>query len=120
MKVVEDPFDRDADVDVEEHGAAMGATIECDKKCPHVVAREQDTNLGQGDANENVDILADQMVTHVCQLADVHHITRMSDRDRDLPKWHAARPMLDVELEPLDIVDHDDVRLVVSFTVWLE
>ncbi len=40
MKVVEDPFDRYADVDVKEHGAAMGAAIERDRERPNVVIRK--------------------------------------------------------------------------------
>ncbi len=86
MKVVEDPFDRYADAEVEEHGAAMGAAIERDREHPHVVIRKQDADLGQGDTNENMDILVDQMVTHADQLADAHHIMRVSDRGHNLPK----------------------------------
>ncbi len=117
MKVVEDPFDRNADADIEERGAAMGATIKRNRERPHVVVREQDADLGQSDADEHTDILADQMVTHTAQLSDAHHITRVSDYNHNLPKRHAARRMLDDELEPLDVLDHDDVRPVVSFAV---
>ncbi len=46
MKVVEDPFDRDADADIEEHSAAMGAAIKCNRERPHIIAREQDADLG--------------------------------------------------------------------------
>jgi hypothetical protein len=104
MKVVKDPFDRDADVDIEEHGAAMGATIKRDRERPHVIAREQDTDLGHSDANKHVDILASQMVSHTAQLFDVHHITRVSDCGRDLPKRHVARCVLDDELEPTFLI----------------
>ncbi len=120
MKVIEDPFDRDADADIEERGAMMGATIKRDREGPHVVAQEQDADLGQSDADEHMDILADQMVTHTAQLSDAHHITRVSDCDCDLSKRHAARHVLNDELEPLDVLDHDDVRPVVSFVVRLE
>jgi hypothetical protein len=44
----------------------------------------------------------------------------MFDRDCDLLKRHAARRVLDDELEPLDILDHDDIRPVVSFAVQFE
>jgi len=64
MKVVKDPFDREADAGIEECDAAMGATIKRDRERPHVVAREQDTDLGQSDADKHADILADHMVTH--------------------------------------------------------
>ena len=120
MKIVDDPFDIDADADVEERGAAMGASIKRDREHPHVVAREQDADLRQSDADEHTDILADQMVTHTAQLANAHHITRVSDRGRDLPKRHATRCVLHDELEPLDVLDHNDVRPVVSFDVRLE
>ncbi len=45
LKVVEDPFDKDADADIEERGAVMGAAIKRDRECPHVVARKQDADL---------------------------------------------------------------------------
>lgn len=32
VKVVDDPFDRDADVDVEERGVTMGASIKCNRE----------------------------------------------------------------------------------------
>ncbi len=120
MKVVEDPFDRDADANIEERGAAMGAAIKRDRKRPHVVAREQDADLGQSDADKHADILADHMVTHIAQLSDAHHITRVFDYGRDLPKRHASRRVLDDELEPLDVFYHNDVRPVVNFAVRLE
>ncbi|CAK9866625.1 unnamed protein product [Sphagnum jensenii] len=59
MKVVKDPFNRDADADIKERGAAMGVAIKRDRECPHVVAREQDADLGQSDVDEHADILAD-------------------------------------------------------------
>ncbi len=120
MKVVEDPFDRNANAYIEERGVAMDATIKRDKKRPHVVARKQDANLGQSNADEHADILVDQMVTHIAQLSNAHQITHVSDCGRDLSKRHAARRMLDDELEPLNVLDHDDVRLVVKFAVRLE
>jgi len=40
MKVVKDPFDRNADADIEKCGAAMGAAIKRNRKCPHIVTRE--------------------------------------------------------------------------------
>ncbi len=120
MKVVEDPFDRDADPDIEERGAVMGAAIKRDRERPHVVARKQDADLGQSNADEHADILANQMVTHTAQFCNAHHITRVSDYSRDLPKRHAARRVLNDELEPLDILDHDNVRPIVSFAVRLE
>ncbi len=120
MKVVEDPFDRDADVNIEERGAAMGVAIKRNIERPHIVAREQDADLGQSDADEHTDILADQMVTHTAQLSDAHHITRVFDCGRDLLKRHAARRMFDDELKPLDVLNHDDVRPVVSFAVRFE
>ncbi len=107
-------------MDIEERGAAMGATIKRDRECPHVVAQKQEADIGQSDADEHTDILADQMVTHTTQLFDAHHITRVSDCGCDLPKRHATRRVLDDELEPLDVLDHDDVRPVVNFTVLLE
>ncbi len=120
MKVVEDPFNRDADADIEERGAAMGAAIKRNRERPHIVARKQDANLGQSDTDKHTDILADQMVTHTAQLFDAHHITRVSDCGRNLPKRHAARRMFDDELEPLDVLNHDNVRPVVSFAVRFE
>ncbi|CAK9275952.1 unnamed protein product [Sphagnum jensenii] len=63
MKVIEDPFYRNADADIEECDAAMGAAIKHNKKCPHVVAQKQGADLGQSDTDEHADILADQMVT---------------------------------------------------------
>jgi len=60
------------------------------------------------------------MVTHTAQLFDAHHITRVFDCGRDLPKRHAARRMLDDELEPLDVLNHDDVQPIVNFIVRLE
>ncbi len=104
MKVVEDPIDRDADADIKERGAAMGAAIKHNRERPHVVTQEQDADLGQSDADEHADILADQMVTHTAQLSDAHHIMRVSDCGRNLPKRHAARRVLDDELEPLDVL----------------
>ncbi len=86
MKVVEDPFDRDADPDIEERGAAMGAAIKRDRERPHVVTRKQDVDLGQSNADKHTDILANQMVTHTAQFCNAHHITRVSDYGRDLPK----------------------------------
>ncbi len=137
MKVVEDPFDRDVDADIKERGVAMGAAIKRDREHPHVIAQKQDADLGQSDADKHADILANQMVTHTAQLSDAHHITRVSDYDRDLLKRHAARRVLDDELEPLDVLDHDervlddelepldvldhdDVRPVISFAFQLE
>ncbi len=58
MKVVEDPFDKNADANIEERSAAMGAAIKRDRECPHVVAREQDVDFGQSDIDEHADILA--------------------------------------------------------------
>jgi len=90
MKVVEDPFDNNADVNIKERNAAMGAAIKRDRERPHVVGREQDADFGQSDADEHADIPADQMVSHTAQLSDAHHITRLSDYGRDMSKRHAA------------------------------
>jgi len=60
------------------------------------------------------------MVTHIAQLSDAHHITRVFDYGRDLPKRHASRRVLDDELELLDVFYHNDVRPVVNFAVRLE
>jgi hypothetical protein len=75
MKIVDDPFDKDADADDEECGAAMGASIKRDRKHLHVGAREQDADLHQSDADKHADILADQMATHIAQIAPCssHH-----------------------------------------------
>jgi len=59
MKVVEDPFDRDTDADIEERGAVMGTAIKRNRERPHIVAREQDADLGHSDADKHTDILAD-------------------------------------------------------------
>ncbi len=45
---------------------------------------------------------------------------RVFDYGYDLPKRHAARHMLDDELEPFHVLDHDDIRPVISFAIRFE